>query len=156
MSLYNFFSNQLKLFPMFYLGLDQFQGHYLHSQEYKGPEAFKGKRVLVIGLGNSGCDIAVELSRLATQVNDQKGLGKTHLEYGRATKPNTEDGVCHVLPQGIPLLYMPIKSGETVDILPVKQGNVAMLTWKCILLESEVSACAIHICKCAFLTNFMF
>ncbi|XP_059529198.1 flavin-containing monooxygenase 3 [Myotis daubentonii] len=49
-------------------GLDQFQGHYLHSREYKGPEAFKGKRVLVIGLGNSGCDIAVELSRLATQV----------------------------------------------------------------------------------------
>lgn len=110
---------------MFYLGLDQFQGHYLHSREYKGPEAFKGKRVLVIGLGNSGCDIAVELSRLATQVNDQKGLGKTHLEYSCATKPNTEDSVCHVLPQGITLLYMPIKSGKTIDILPVKQGNVA-------------------------------
>ncbi|XP_054443761.1 putative dimethylaniline monooxygenase [N-oxide-forming] 6 isoform X2 [Pteronotus mesoamericanus] len=49
-------------------GLDQFQGHILHSRDYKGPEAFKGKRVLVIGLGNSGCDIAVELSRVATQV----------------------------------------------------------------------------------------
>ncbi|KAM5293869.1 flavin-containing monooxygenase 3 [Glossophaga mutica] len=49
-------------------GLNQFQGHVLHSRDYKGPEAFKGKRVLVIGLGNSGCDIAVELSRLATQV----------------------------------------------------------------------------------------
>ncbi|XP_006907872.1 dimethylaniline monooxygenase [N-oxide-forming] 3 isoform X2 [Pteropus alecto] len=49
-------------------GLDKFQGHYLHSRDYKGPEAFKGKRVLVIGLGNSACDIAVELSHLATQV----------------------------------------------------------------------------------------
>ncbi|XP_037681297.1 putative dimethylaniline monooxygenase [N-oxide-forming] 6 [Choloepus didactylus] len=49
-------------------GLDKFQGNYLHSRNYKGPEAFKGKRVLVIGLGNSGCDIAVELSHLATQV----------------------------------------------------------------------------------------
>ncbi|XP_032950063.1 flavin-containing monooxygenase 3 [Rhinolophus ferrumequinum] len=49
-------------------GLDQFQGHCLHSREYKGPEAFKGKRVLVIGLGNSASDIAIELSRLATQV----------------------------------------------------------------------------------------
>ncbi|XP_047609997.1 putative dimethylaniline monooxygenase [N-oxide-forming] 6 [Phacochoerus africanus] len=49
-------------------GLDRFQGHYFHSRDYKGPEVFKGKRVLVIGLGNSGCDIAVELSRLATQV----------------------------------------------------------------------------------------
>ena len=61
---------------MFHLGLDQFQGHVLHSRDYKGPEAFKGKRVLVIGLGNSGCDIAVELSRLATQVHGLKGLGK--------------------------------------------------------------------------------
>ncbi|XP_055275630.1 putative dimethylaniline monooxygenase [N-oxide-forming] 6 isoform X2 [Moschus berezovskii] len=49
-------------------GLDRFQGHYLHSRDYKGPEVYKGKRVLVIGLGNSGCDIAVELSRLVTQV----------------------------------------------------------------------------------------
>ncbi|XP_057171497.1 putative dimethylaniline monooxygenase [N-oxide-forming] 6 [Ursus arctos] len=49
-------------------GLQQFQGHYLHSRDYKDPEAFKGKRVLVIGLGNSGSDIAVELSRLAAQV----------------------------------------------------------------------------------------
>ncbi|XP_025859096.1 putative dimethylaniline monooxygenase [N-oxide-forming] 6 [Vulpes vulpes] len=49
-------------------GLHQFQGQYLHSRDYKDPEAFRGKRVLVIGLGNSGSDIAVELSRLATQV----------------------------------------------------------------------------------------
>ncbi|XP_030679491.1 putative dimethylaniline monooxygenase [N-oxide-forming] 6 [Nomascus leucogenys] len=49
-------------------GLDQFRGNYFHSWDYKNPEAFKGKRVLVIGLGNSGSDIAVELSRLATQV----------------------------------------------------------------------------------------
>ncbi|XP_027627346.1 putative dimethylaniline monooxygenase [N-oxide-forming] 6 isoform X3 [Tupaia chinensis] len=44
-------------------GLDKFQGSHFHSRDYKG-----GKRVLVIGLGNSGSDIAVELSHLATQV----------------------------------------------------------------------------------------
>ncbi|VTJ57023.1 Hypothetical predicted protein [Marmota monax] len=33
-------------------GLEQLQGNYLHSRDYKGPEAFRGKRVLVIGLGN--------------------------------------------------------------------------------------------------------
>ncbi|XP_045154036.1 putative dimethylaniline monooxygenase [N-oxide-forming] 6 isoform X3 [Echinops telfairi] len=49
-------------------GLEKFQGSYLHSRDYKGPEVFRGKRVLVIGLGNSGSDIAVELSRLAAQV----------------------------------------------------------------------------------------
>ncbi|KAI4578217.1 hypothetical protein MJG53_011072 [Ovis ammon polii x Ovis aries] len=50
-------------------GLNRFQGYYLHSRDYKGPEVYQGKRVLVIGLGNSGCDIAVELSRLVTQSN---------------------------------------------------------------------------------------
>uniref|UniRef100_A0A2K6U8E2 Flavin-containing monooxygenase n=1 Tax=Saimiri boliviensis boliviensis TaxID=39432 RepID=A0A2K6U8E2_SAIBB len=49
-------------------GLNQFQGNYLHNRDYKDPEAFKGKRVLMIGLGNSGSDTAVELSHLATQV----------------------------------------------------------------------------------------
>ncbi|XP_053103230.1 flavin-containing monooxygenase 3 [Hemicordylus capensis] len=49
-------------------GLEKFKGSFLHSREYKGPEKFKGKKVLVIGLGNSACDIAVELSNVASQV----------------------------------------------------------------------------------------
>lgn len=49
-------------------GLKQFKGKSLHSREYKEPGIFKGKRVLVIGLGNSGCDIATELSHTAEQV----------------------------------------------------------------------------------------
>lgn len=38
----------------------QFDGLQLHSCEYKTPDALQGKRVLVVGAGNSGCDIAVE------------------------------------------------------------------------------------------------
>ncbi|ETE65079.1 Dimethylaniline monooxygenase [N-oxide-forming] 3, partial [Ophiophagus hannah] len=49
-------------------GLEKFQGAFFHSREYKGPEKFRGKKVLVIGLGNSGSDIAVELSHTASQV----------------------------------------------------------------------------------------
>ncbi|XP_044528291.1 dimethylaniline monooxygenase [N-oxide-forming] 3-like isoform X2 [Gracilinanus agilis] len=49
-------------------GLKRFKGESYHSRKYKGPEGFKGKRVLVIGLGNSGCDIATELSHTAAQV----------------------------------------------------------------------------------------
>ncbi len=37
-----------------------FAGQSLHSKQYKTPEILKGKRVLVVGAGNSGCDIAVE------------------------------------------------------------------------------------------------
>ncbi|XP_008586860.1 PREDICTED: dimethylaniline monooxygenase [N-oxide-forming] 3 [Galeopterus variegatus] len=49
-------------------GLKRFKGKCFHSRDYKEPEVFKGKRVLVIGLGNSGCDIAAEISRTAEKV----------------------------------------------------------------------------------------
>ncbi len=38
----------------------QFHGPVLHSSQYKTPDVLAEKRVLVIGAGNSGCDIAVE------------------------------------------------------------------------------------------------
>ncbi|KAM3619276.1 uncharacterized protein V6R79_005457 [Siganus canaliculatus] len=54
----------LKDFP----GIETFQGKYFHSWDYKGPEDMHGKRLVVIGIGNSGSDIAVESSRFAEQV----------------------------------------------------------------------------------------
>ncbi|XP_067273300.1 flavin-containing monooxygenase 5-like [Pseudorasbora parva] len=54
----------LKDFP----GIDTFKGKFFHSRDYKNPEEWRGKRVVVIGIGNSGGDIAVELSRMAKQV----------------------------------------------------------------------------------------
>lgn len=38
----------------------RFGGEVLHSSEYKSADQLRGKRVLVIGGGNSGCDIAVD------------------------------------------------------------------------------------------------
>ncbi|NWZ96840.1 FMO5 monooxygenase, partial [Nesospiza acunhae] len=49
-------------------GLEKFEGCYLHSRDYKNPQPFFGKRVVVVGIGNSGIDIAVELSHTAKQV----------------------------------------------------------------------------------------
>ncbi|XP_054240363.1 dimethylaniline monooxygenase [N-oxide-forming] 4 [Indicator indicator] len=46
----------------------RFKGQYLHSQEYRDVGAFRGKRVLVVGIGNTGGDLAVELSRVAAKV----------------------------------------------------------------------------------------
>lgn len=54
-------------FPGF-RGLDNFQGRKLHSHAYKSYRGYEGKVVLVVGLGNSAADIAVELSRHASQV----------------------------------------------------------------------------------------
>ncbi|XP_058516951.1 flavin-containing monooxygenase 3 [Ochotona princeps] len=49
-------------------GLKNFKGKCFHSRDYKEPGIFKGKRVLVVGLGNSGCDIATELSHTVEKV----------------------------------------------------------------------------------------
>ncbi len=38
----------------------QFGGELIHSSAYRSASQFDGKRVLIIGAGNSGCDIAVD------------------------------------------------------------------------------------------------
>ena len=38
-----------------------FTGDYLHSHSYRIPEPFRGKRVLVVGMGNSAVDIASDI-----------------------------------------------------------------------------------------------
>lgn len=43
-------------------GQEDFQGQLLHSSAYLTPEPFRGKRVLVVGMGNSGAEIALDLS----------------------------------------------------------------------------------------------
>ena len=50
-----------------YEGLDEFRGQVLHSSAYKDATQLRGKRVLVVGGGNSGCDIAVEAGQQATR-----------------------------------------------------------------------------------------
>ena len=46
-----------------------FSGEFMHSHEVKRFSHFSGKRVLVIGGGNSACDVAVESSRVAASVD---------------------------------------------------------------------------------------
>lgn len=43
-------------------GLGGFGGAVLHSSAYKNPDRFMGKRVLVVGFGNSGGEIALDLA----------------------------------------------------------------------------------------------
>ena len=46
----------------------RFTGQFLHSHHFKTSEPFRAQRVLVIGGGNSACDIAVETCRVAEHV----------------------------------------------------------------------------------------
>lgn len=50
-----------------YPGQEVFQGQIIHSAQYKGPEVLDGKRVLVVGAGNTGCDVAVESAQHAKE-----------------------------------------------------------------------------------------
>ncbi len=46
-------------------GANEFRGLQLHSHDYREPDVLVGKKVVIVGLGNSSCDIAVESSRIA-------------------------------------------------------------------------------------------
>lgn len=46
-----------------------FSGELLHSSSYKSADLFAGKRVLVVGCGNSACDIAVDAVHRAASVD---------------------------------------------------------------------------------------
>jgi len=59
-------------------GRDQFPGRMLHSMEYRNPEEFRDRDVLVVGGGCSGLDIARDLA--------QGGAGRVRLAV--RTQPN--------------------------------------------------------------------
>ncbi|XP_066453360.1 flavin-containing monooxygenase 5-like isoform X2 [Eleutherodactylus coqui] len=63
---------QLQSFP----GIENFKGQYFHSRDYKSPEDLKDKRVIVVGIGNTGADLAVEISAVAKHVflSTRKGV----------------------------------------------------------------------------------
>ena len=43
-------------------GTEDFRGELLHSSGYRSPAPYRGKRVLVVGTGNSGAEIAADLA----------------------------------------------------------------------------------------------
>ncbi len=53
----------------------EFRGEILHAHSYKNAAPFKHKKVLIVGAGNSACDIAVDIARVAssTTVSTRQG-----------------------------------------------------------------------------------
>ena len=45
-----------------YPGMEAFTGRLVHSKEYRNPDPFAGEEVLVVGMGNTGAEIALDLS----------------------------------------------------------------------------------------------
>jgi cation diffusion facilitator CzcD-associated flavoprotein CzcO len=49
-------------------GLQKYSGAVIHSSEYRNPAPFAGRRVLVVGFGNSGGEIALDLADAGVDV----------------------------------------------------------------------------------------
>jgi dimethylaniline monooxygenase (N-oxide forming) len=48
-----------------FAGAEEFEGEQMHVHHYREADVLRGKRVLVLGIGNSATDVAVEASRIA-------------------------------------------------------------------------------------------
>lgn len=68
----------------------QFTGEVLHSVDYKSPDQLRGKRVLIIGGGNTGCDIAVDAVHAASQVLHSTRRGYYYQPKFVAGKPTPQ------------------------------------------------------------------
>jgi len=69
-------------------GQEKFKGQIIHTHSYKKPADFVGKKVVVVGIGNSGGDVAVELSMVNPKVyiSTRRGAWVVH-RVGPAGKP---------------------------------------------------------------------
>ena len=79
-------------------GSEHFPGEQLHAHYYRTPEVLEGRRVLVVGIGNSACDIAVESSRVAEQTTLSMRRGAHVLPkylFGVPTDQLTDSPLAH-------------------------------------------------------------
>ena len=79
-------------------GMQDFAGRIVHSQQYASGREFVGKRVLVIGIGNSGAEIAADLV--------EQGAARVAVSV-RTTPPITSREIAGIPVQILGMLLMP-------------------------------------------------
>lgn len=72
-------------------GIETFSGTLLHSRAYTVPEPFADQDVVVVGVGSSGNDIAIELSRVARQTSLSARSVNWAAALDRSTQPTGSD-----------------------------------------------------------------
>lgn len=85
-------------------GADRFRGAIRHSRVYWNADDLAGKRVLLVGLGESGSDLALQIARVAraTAISTRKGPGFVIPRYhgGRPSDLDT-NRVYHAIPRAL-------------------------------------------------------
>ena len=88
-------------------GMDDFSGRVIHSHEYSSGREFAGERALVIGIGNSGAEIAADLV--------EQGAARVAIAV-RTTPPITSREIAGIPVQLLGMLLMPFPA-RAVDRL---------------------------------------
>ncbi|MFN3664539.1 MAG: ArsO family NAD(P)H-dependent flavin-containing monooxygenase [Sediminibacterium sp.] len=98
-------------------GIDLFQGEQLHSARYTNADAFKDKKVLVVGAGNSGAQILAEVSKVTATV--------WAVQKAPEFLPDDVDG--RVLFDVASAKYYAMKEGKGFEAEKYNLGNIVMV-----------------------------
>jgi len=92
----------------------------IHSQNYRGLEAYRGKRVLIVGAGNSGAELTIELSGVADVTLVNKDRLKYYSETGNLS--NIRGLSESILKELINFKIIVLKEGVSIE--SISGGNV--------------------------------
>jgi putative flavoprotein involved in K+ transport len=111
-------------------GRARFPGEVLHVRDYRGPEPFRGRRLLVVGAGNSGKDVAVAAVGVAAEVTLAVRGGVVVVPYPNALSqrsgalwrrlpPRWADAALRRLRRPYPELGLPWPDRPLTEVVPV-------------------------------------
>lgn len=103
----------------------------LHSSEYRNPAQLQPGPVLVVGMGNSGAEIALELSRTHPTIIAGTPSGELPVRHGRTAArfvfPLVRFTGLHVLSLGTPMgrRVLPRLAGKAAPLIRTKVADLA-------------------------------
>jgi putative flavoprotein involved in K+ transport len=97
-------------------GTEAFGGQFLHSADYRSGRTFAGRRVLVVGIGNSGAEIAADLV--------EQDAGRVEIAV-RSSPPIVSREVAGIPVQVFGILLSPLPAGA-VDRAAARMRRLAL------------------------------